>query len=81
MREHRTPRRALFTPHRVAGGPSVEDCSNTKRITRGVYIRDGKEFELIDDYGIEEAAHKVWAYWNNQSRTSTSKLSWTRRAR
>ena len=59
VREHRTPRRALFTPHRVAGGPSVEDCSNTRRITRGVYIRDGTKFEIIDDYSVEDAAHKV----------------------
>ena len=59
MREHRTHRRALFTPHRAAGGPSVEDCSNTRRITRGVYIRDGTQFEIKDDYSVEDVAHKV----------------------
>ena len=59
VREHRTPRRALFTPHRVAGGPTVEDCSNTRRITKGVYIRDGMKFEIVDDYSVEDAAHKV----------------------
>ena len=59
VRVHRTPRRSLFTPHRVAGGPSASDCLSTKRVTKGTYIRSGISFEVIDDYSVEGDSHRM----------------------
>ena len=60
-RAHRTPRRALFTPHRVAGGPRPGAVMITKRVTRGRYLGSGEEFVIEDDYADPVNAHRVLA--------------------
>ena len=58
-RKHLTPRRSLFTPHKVANGPSVGAIVKKIRVTKGVYVRTGKEFEVIDDYTVGGNAHRL----------------------
>ena len=58
-RAHRTPRRALFTPHRVSGGPTRDIMMCTRRTTRGTYVGTGVGFVVTDDYADPNAAHKV----------------------
>ena len=58
-RAHRTPRRALFTPHRVAGGPGRDAIMLTKRITKGTYVGTGEEFVIVDDYADPNCAHRI----------------------
>ena len=58
-RGHRTPRRALFTPHRVSGGPGRDIAMNTRRRTDGVYVGTGVEFVIEDDYSNPMDAHRV----------------------
>ena len=59
IRRHRTPRRTLFTPHRVTGGPQPDEALSTRRITKGTFIRNGKHFIIEDDYSVEVDAHKL----------------------
>ena len=58
-RAHRTPRRALFTPHRVAGGPGRDAIMITKRTTKGTYVGTGEEFTIVDDYADPNCAHRI----------------------
>ena len=58
-RAHRTPRRALFTPHRVSGGPGRDIVMDTRRKTEGVYVGTGVEFVIEDDYSNPMDAHRV----------------------
>jgi hypothetical protein len=58
-RAHRTPRRALFTPHRVAGGPGRDAIMLTKGITKGTYVGTGEEFTIVDDYADPNCAHRI----------------------
>ena len=58
-RAHRTPRRALFTPHRVAGGLGRDAVMITKRITKGTYVGTGQEFIIVDDYADPSCAHRI----------------------
>ena len=60
-RAHRTPRRALFTPHQVAGGPGRDAVMITKRTTKGTFVGSGKEFIMIDDYADPSCAHRILA--------------------
>ena len=60
-RAHRTPRRALFTPHRFAGGPGHDAVMITKRITKGTYVGSVKEFTIVDDYADPNCAHRILA--------------------
>ena len=60
-RAHRTPRRALFTPHRVAGGPGRDAVMITKRISKGTFVRSRKEFTIIDDYADPDCTHRILA--------------------
>ena len=55
----RTPRRAMFTPHRVAGGPDHKLKSMKERITRGTYLGTGKTFFIVDAYDDASAAHRL----------------------
>lgn len=57
-RAHRTPRRAMFTPHRVAGGHGSEVMLNRMRITNGTYVGTGEKFQVIDDYHVASSAHR-----------------------
>ena len=59
VRSHRTPRRSLFTPHRVSGGPTAEDKIEKGRITRGTFVRSGRTFVIEDDYSVEHDAHRM----------------------
>ena len=57
VRTHRTPRRALFTPHRVAGGPGREVHLLKTRVTTGKFLNTGEEFRSEDRYTDPRAAH------------------------
>ena len=60
-RVHAVPRRALFTPLRVQGGPreawEVGDC----RVTRGRFCTTGRAFIIIDDWGSSASPHRALA--------------------
>ena len=56
-RAHRTPRRTLFTPHRVANGPSRDIQLSKVRVTKGTYVGNGRKFEITDDYTETASAH------------------------
>ena len=57
VREHRTPREALFTPCKVARGPAHPDLLSQVRVTRGRFI-DGGTF-VIEDFWNSSAAHSL----------------------
>ena len=57
-RVHATPRRALFTPCRVARGPSRTDALANYRRTRGV-DEDGVQFEIVDNWRHIASAHRL----------------------
>ena len=48
-RIHRSGRRALFTPFKVAGGPNAKTPLKRIRSTRGKYFASGKTLMIIDD--------------------------------
>ena len=54
---HRTPRLALFTPLRVAGGPGRDLKLAKSRITIGTFVGSGEEFKIEDQYTKPRAAH------------------------
>jgi len=58
-RTHRTPRRAMFTPHRVAGGPGRDIKLMKTRTTTGKFVTSGEEFKIIDHYTEPKAAHMM----------------------
>ena len=58
-RAHRTPRRSMFTPNRVSGGPTRDVKMSTRRTTRGTYVGTGAEFVVTDDYADPNAAHRL----------------------
>jgi hypothetical protein len=60
-RAHRTPRRSLFTPHRVAGGPGRQTIIGGHRTTKGTYVGSGKQFVIVDDYHDPNHAHRILA--------------------
>ena len=58
VRLHGAPRRSLFTPCRVARGPSHPDELKTVRVTEGVDI-NGLHFKETDDWRAPGRAHLV----------------------
>jgi hypothetical protein len=56
---HRTARRSLFTPFKVAGGPGTKSPLKKIRITRGKYLNSGKTFKIIDDWSVRANAHRM----------------------
>ena len=60
-RTHRTSRRALFTPHRVAGRPRRDVVIGGRRTTIGSYVGSGKKFEIVDDYHDPHHAQRILA--------------------
>ena len=59
-RIHRSARRALFTPFKVASGPNLKTSTLKRiRITRGIFFASGKTFKVIDDWAIRANAHRV----------------------
>jgi hypothetical protein len=58
-RIHRSARRALFTPFRVAGGPNSKTPLKKLRVTRGKFFASGKTFKIIDDWTVRANAHRL----------------------
>ena len=58
-RAHRTPRRALFTPFKVAAGPDKSTILKKIRVTRGKYLDTNEAFEVIDDFTNGANSHRV----------------------
>lgn len=58
-RIHRSARRALFTPFKVAGGPSSKTPLTNIRITREKFFASGKTFKVIDDWTVRANAHRL----------------------
>ena len=60
-RQRRTPRRELFIPHRVAGGPEAGVQVKKIRVTNGTFIKTRRGFQVIDDYNIKAKSHRLLA--------------------
>ena len=58
-RVHRSARRALFTPFKVAGGPGKRSNLKRLRVTRGRFFSTGREFKIIDDWTVASHAHRL----------------------
>ena len=58
-RTHRTPRRSLFTPHQVAGGPGKSQKLMKSRTTTGTFVESGEQFKIVDSYTEPRAAHML----------------------
>ena len=58
-REHRKPRRSLFTPLRVARGPSADTHFVRIRETNGINTLSMQAFRIVDDWTQSSNAHKV----------------------
>ena len=57
-RIHRTPRRAMFTPYRVARGPSMKSTLMSTRTTTGV-TASGQKFTISDNFKNPKNAHML----------------------
>ena len=57
-RSHRTPRRALFTPYKVAGGPDRDTRMKRYRVTDGVYSFNNEKFKITDDWTKPNCSHR-----------------------
>ena len=58
-RQHRTPRRHLFTPNKVAGGPDRDTRFKRYRVTSGHYVVDGVACRVTDDWLRSGNAHRA----------------------
>ena len=58
QRVHSKPRKALFTPFKVAKGPEKSESLNIKRFTKGV-TQSGRKFEFHDEWQRSENAHRL----------------------
>ena len=61
-REHRRPRVSLFTPMRVAKGPSANSHLSRIRQTRGVRLDTLESFEIADDWTQSGNAHRRMSF-------------------
>ena len=57
IRRHDKPRGALFTPMKIAGGPTQASRVASQRITIGVYA-NGEKFHLVDDWKCAAEPHR-----------------------
>ena len=57
-RLHLKPRRSLFTPYKVAKGPSSAVRLNENRFTKGV-MKSGQTFEFHDNWQESNSAHRI----------------------
>ena len=57
-RVHAKPRRSLFTPYKVAKGPTSHEKLNGIRFTKGV-TQSGHKFEFHDCWQKSESAHRI----------------------
>ena len=60
-RRHAIPRRALFTPFKVPGGPSKNVQFQYLRLTVGRYVNTGEDFRIVDNWSQPENAHIMLA--------------------
>ena len=60
-RQHRTPWRTLFAPHRVAGGPEAGVQVKKIRATSGTFIKTRRALQFIDDYHMKANSHRLLA--------------------
>jgi hypothetical protein len=58
-RVHRSARKALFTPFKVAGGPGTKTPLKKLRVTRGQFLDSGRTFKIIDDWSVRANAHRL----------------------
>ena len=58
QRFHSTPRRALFTPCKIARGPGSANGLSAIRFTQGVTV-SGKQFEFHDNFKKAGQAHRL----------------------
>ena len=56
---HRTPRRHLFTPYKVSGGPDRDTRFMRYRVTSGHYVESGISFKITDDWLRAGNAHRA----------------------
>ena len=57
-RIHFNPRKALFTPYKVARGPGRKTKLKTRRITEGT-TELGQKFRIVDDWTNPERSHRL----------------------
>ena len=57
MRTHWTPSRALFTPHRVAGGLGQDIKLGKSRITIGTFVACSEQFKIEGQCTEPRAVH------------------------
>ena len=57
-RIHAKPRRSLFTPFKVAKGPSSHEKLSGTRFTKGV-AQSGQKFEFHDRWTKRENSHRI----------------------
>ena len=55
---HQRPRREMFTPLRVSGGPSVKGLLHA-RVTIGQYVDNGESFRFVDSWASRGSAHRL----------------------
>ena len=58
IRHHTTPRRALFTPYKVAKGPKRDEMVGAIRVTVGNYV-DGEEFVRVEGWNELREPHEL----------------------
>ena len=56
VRHHAKPRRCLFTPMRVEGSPPAKALT-AMRVTKGVYLSSGEDFQIVDNWTARGTAH------------------------
>ena len=57
-RVHTKPRKSLFTPFKVAKGPSSDEKLNVVRFTKGV-TQSGHKFEFHDNWHKSQNSHRI----------------------
>jgi hypothetical protein len=57
VRQHVKPRKALFTPLRVAGAPPARSLASM-RLTKGTFLSSGQAFQVVDNWTARAEAHR-----------------------
>ena len=71
LRTHAKPRKTMFTPLKVPGGPSTSHDVGAWRVTIGKYD-DGENFKIIDNWITSKTPHKnLGRFW-----TGTTSFTW-----
>ena len=61
-RQHKRPRRQLFTPLREHGSPPVKSLTKG-RTTLGMFVDNGERFTIIDEWTNGSSAHLDLGRW------------------